>query len=258
MKAAILGLTALCVVISYCVMIAGAVEIDDENLVLYLSLDDAGRPEDLSRSGSPIASYVEPAEVVEGIVGNAWRFDNSTCILLDHQTFNNGFQESTFSVCLKDPREDGIIYEEGGGTNGYAVTLVKANIQFATRNNSTQTTIEAEFPDDGDWHFVTTVFDLGAMRIYVDGELMAEELKVQGIGGHGNEMGIGKVNGGSSGGVSPKFVGIMDEFQITRRALSTKEVKAEYQEIIKRLAVEPVDKYCATWGHIKQPDESGQ
>ena len=60
---------------------------------------------------------------MKGVVGGAWLFDN-TALLIDHQGFNDVFQESTFSVWLKEPDKDGILYEEGGGTNGYAVTLV--------------------------------------------------------------------------------------------------------------------------------------
>ena len=75
-----------------------------------------------------------------------------------------------------------------------------------------------------------------------------EQSKVAGIGGHGNEMGIGQVNGGSAGGVVPKFTDIMDEFRIARRARTEKEI----QDMIKDLLpVEPFQKISATWGAIR-------
>ena len=86
------------------------------------------------------------------------------------------------------------------------------------------------------------------MQLYIDGVLKKEQSKVAGIGGHGNEMGIGQVNGGSAGGVVPKFTGIMDEFRVTRRALTEKEI----QDMIKDLLpVEPFQKTSITWGAIK-------
>jgi len=49
---------------------------------------------------------------VKGVVGKAWLFDNDTAVLIDHQIFNDAFQESTFSVWLKEPEKEGILYEE--------------------------------------------------------------------------------------------------------------------------------------------------
>jgi len=49
---------------------------------------------------------------VKGVVGKAWLFDNDTTVLIDHQIFNDAFQESTFSVWLKEPDKEGILYEE--------------------------------------------------------------------------------------------------------------------------------------------------
>ena len=252
MKATISSLLLLGLIISCYMANTGVAAEDDEDdkLVLYLPFDDDDKPEDLSPKESPIASFIRQDDVVEGIKGNAWLFDQSTCILLDAQTFNDAFQQSTFSVWLKSPGKNGIIYEEGGGTNGHAVALIKGEVEFATRNTN-QTAIKAEYPDDDDWHFVTTVFDRGTMRLYIDGELLKEETKVAGIGGHGDEMGIGKINGASSGNNTSKFTGIMDEFRITRRALSTEEIGKAYEDMIRSLAIEPSGKYYVTWGGIR-------
>jgi hypothetical protein len=229
-----------------CLALAG-----DANLVLYLTFDEE-TPADSSPKGIPIASFIEPEELVKGVKGKAWLFDEATNILINNQTFKSKFSESTFCVWLKDPSKDGLLYEEGGGTNGCAVTIIKNEVQFATRNRGKQTTIKADYPDDGKWHFIAAVFDNGTMRLYMDGELKDEENKVPGIRGHSNAMGIGQVNGASSGGVAPKFKGIMDELRIYRRALSSAEIEGMYQEVIKILyAISPLGKHPATWGSIK-------
>lgn len=179
-------------------------------------------------------------------------FDNSTGIFLDNPAFGAAFQQSSFSVWIKEPGEDGIIYEEGGATKGFAVSLVKGEVQFATRDATIQTTIGSDYPDDSNWHFITAVFDSGTMQLYIDGELMEEEFKVPGINAHSNDMGIGTINGGEcTCGHSSKFTGIMDEFRITRRALTAEEVRKTYQDVIRRLAVEPSGKWHTTWAGIR-------
>jgi hypothetical protein len=232
------------IIASYLVNTATAA---DKSEVLYLTFDD-DKPKDLSPNKTPLANILKRAKLVKGVVGKAWLFDNNTAVLIDHQTFNTAFQESTFSVWLKEPGKEGILYEEGGGTNGYAVTLVGGKVEFATRDSGNQTTIKARYPFDGKWHVVITVFDQGTMQLYIDGALEKEESRVAGIGGHGNEMGIGQVNGGSAGGVAPKFTGVMDEFRITRRARTEKEI----QEMIKDLLpVTPKSRLTTVWARIR-------
>ena len=68
---------------------------------------------------------------------------------------------------IKEPGDDGIAYEVGGSTKGFAVSLVSGEVQFATRENSVQTNVTADYPDDGDWHFITAIFDSGTMQLYI-------------------------------------------------------------------------------------------
>ena len=150
--------------------LVGTATAKDKSEVLYLTFDD-DKQKDLSPNKTPIANFNKPRKVVKGVVGKAWLFDNNTAVLIDHQIFNDAFQESTFSVWLKEPDKEGILYEEGGGTNGYAVTLVGGKVEFATRDSGNQTTIKANYPFDGKWHTVITVFDQGTMQLYIDGVL---------------------------------------------------------------------------------------
>ena len=248
MKIVILSLLIMCLVIFLHAVSASMAPEEDEDLVLYFTFEDTDEPEDFSPNESPIDSYGEPAELVSGFNGKAWLFDKSTFILLSDQTFNAAFTQSTFSVWLKEPGGDGIIYEEGGATHGYAVTMIGGEVHFATRSNSLQTTLEAEYPDDGRWHFITTVFNEEIMEIYIDGEMMGEESGLTGISSHSDEMGIGRVNGDSSGGVNSQFTGIMDEFRITRRAITEEEIQGIYQ---KSIAIEPSGRSYTTWGGVR-------
>jgi hypothetical protein len=154
-------------------------------------------------------------------------------------------------VWLKGEIDSGLLYEEGGTGNGLSVVIMKGEVQFTVRN-TTPVTISTDYPDDTDWHLVTAVFDKGTMRLYMDGVLKEEKTKVAGVGGHGDEMGIGKVNGACSGGNAAQFTGIMDELRITRRALTTAEVQKAYQDMLKNLAVEPSDKcQTTTWAQVR-------
>ncbi len=246
MKITISGL--ICLAIFCYIVSAGTAADEDEDLVLYFTFDDADQPEDMSPAGTPIISYVEPAEVVDGIEGGAWLFDNSTCILLDNPTFEAVFQQSTFSVWLKEPGDDGIVFEEGGSTKGFSVSLISGEVQFATRDNSVQTNVTAEYPNDDNWHFITAIFDSGTMQLYIDGVLAEEESDVPGINSHTDNMGIGIINGQCTCGHSSKFTGIMDEFRITRRALTADEIREAHR---KNFAVEPSGKCSTIWGDIK-------
>ena len=49
-------------------------------------------------------------------------------------------------------------------------------------------------------------------------------------------------------GVVPKFTGIMDEFRVTRRALTEKKIQDMVKDL---LPVEPFQKISITWGAIK-------
>jgi hypothetical protein len=81
---------------------------------------------------------------------------------------------------------------------------------------------------------------------------MDEQSKVPGINSHTNNMGIGAINGGQcTCGHSHKFTGIMDEFRITRRALTAAEINETYQSVMRRLAVEPSGKYHTMWGGVR-------
>ncbi len=171
---------------------AGLDTANDKNLVLWLDFDTE-EAEDLSPKKTVLSS-VTPGTVVPGIIGDAWQFDEGSRLSIMGQSFSIPFTESTFSVWVLKSSNSGILFEEGGGTNGFCVHLQNGNLEYCTRDSGSATCIQAEFPvDDDEWHFVTAVFNGGSMELYIDGELVADQDGVPGIGTHANETGIGNV-----------------------------------------------------------------
>jgi hypothetical protein len=193
---------------------AGLNREDDGKLVLWLDFD-AIDIEDLSPKKTPFQSIEGEPKIVEGIVGNAWQFEIGLRITIEVQTFNDAFEESTFLVWVKESSESGVVYEEGGGTNGHCVQMLNGESQFCTRDGGTATCIQADFPtNDYEWHLITTIFNKDVMELYIDGEKVADKDGVPGIAGHGNEMGIGNVdavhNGTACTQNAGQWIGIMD------------------------------------------------
>lgn len=224
---------------------------NDDKLVLWLDFD-TDEPVDLSPNKTAFLSFVS-GTIVEGIIENAWQFEEGTQISLG-QALSEPFAESTFSVWVRLSSVSGVLYEEGGGTNGFCVQLLNGMLQFCTRDGGAMTCLETEFPvNDEEWHLITAVFS-GAMELYVDGELMGEQKGVAGIGSHANESGIGKIGEGTSGtACSPdggQWTGIMDELAVTRRALTQQEVVEEFKTA-GNISVEAAGKLATMWGNIK-------
>lgn len=212
------------------VFAAGFDHEDDDKLVLWLDFD-ALDIEDLSPKKTPFQSIEGEPKIVEGLVGNAWHFvEQVTRITIEEQTFNDAFEESTFSVWVKESSESGVVYEEGGGTNGHCIQMLNGELQFCTRDGGAATCIQ------------------------IDGEKVADTDGVPGIAGHGNEMGIGNVdavhNGTACTQNAGQWTGIMDEFAITRRIATAQEIKEEF-ESGGILSVEAAGKMAVTWGNMK-------
>lgn len=225
----------------------------DDQLILWLDFDTEDVI-DLSPKKT-VLSGITPGAVVEGLVGNAWQFEEGTRMSILGQSFSVPFDESTFSVWVLRSGDKGVVYEEGGGTNGHCVQILNGELQFCTRDGGAATCIQAEFPtNDDQWHFITTVFNKGVMMIYIDGEMVADKDGVPGIGSHANETGIGNVGlptiGTSCSQDAGQWTGVMDQFAIARRVATAQEIKEEYESSGK-ISIEAIGKMAITWGNVK-------
>lgn len=112
---------------------------------------------------------------------------------------------------------------------------------------------------DDNWHHVVATFDGEVKRIYVDGKIDVEEpanTNNKMIGPKAKRygfIGIGSEAPEFNGAASPTwtFKGLMDEFLMFHRALSTDEVEDLYKNTGDPFPVEPADKLSTTWGIIK-------
>ena len=100
--------------------------------------------------------------------------------------------------------------------------------------------------DDDKWHHMAATRDAGVGKLYVDGELVKEDIAMVG------DIGGGEANWhlAQHGGNNSYFAGAVDELRFYRRALTAEEVKQNFES--KGWAVEGKDKLSTTWGMIKE------
>ena len=128
------------------------------------------------------------------------------------------------------------IYDEGGGTNGYAIRLKNDSIEFSVQNNDSIQIINAPV-EDSVWTHVSTSFDNGVMKLYLDGQLIVENQNVgfNQIYAHNDAAGLGGSNGSNAfDEVNNNFSGWIDDLFITDEALTLGHISAliARQEIV--------------------------
>ena len=110
------------------------------------------------------------------------------------------------------------IFDEGGNNKGIAVRLSGNKLESVIRDtNTTASTIDATFPNDGGWHHVAMVYDGGSTshKIYIDGVEVGSD-----SGAPGNVP-----SNLSYGGIAGKLSG-KDSFQNTLDAFFTGKMDA--------------------------------
>jgi hypothetical protein len=101
---------------------------------------------------------------------------------------------------------------------------------------------------DGQWHHVVATREGSQGRIYVDGELVKEDVAMEGdLGGDKTNWFLAQ-NGGNKAG--EYLIGAMDEVRIYNRALTEEEVKQNF-ESKGMAAVDSKSKLATAWGMIK-------
>ena len=139
----------------------------------------------------------------------------------------------------------------GGEHNSYGIGAFNNGAtfnMFLGTGNARPTLNQAHNMDTKTWHHVVGIYDGSAMKVYVDGEVAAEQaqkIDFQGTNDQDLRIGCSKDR--------PQYTfenGSIDEAAVWRRALSEDEI----QEIMNEgfLAVSPLDKAATTWGNIKR------
>jgi len=131
-----------------------------------------------------------------------------------------------------------VLYEEGGGVNGLNIYINAGSVYVGawSESDSWNGVWLSTATTAGTWHQVAYVFDFanGLFQLFYDGALISNSVPPSHVSGHGGNDAIGAMNGGSKmetgdqGGSGLYFNGIIDDFRVYDRALSTKEVAHIY------------------------------
>jgi choice-of-anchor A domain-containing protein len=148
-------------------------------------------------------------------------FDGSTYLRysVDGQFMEVSFDKISFAAWIKPASLSGIqtILDEGGATNGIALRIRDNELEAAVRNGQTQfTTPPLTIPSDGAWHHVAMTYDLGVLKIYLDGIFSSEiTASYTTISPHSGNGGIGFYDGGSGfgNGSGDNYTGLMDDIR---------------------------------------------
>ena len=231
-----------------------------EGLVLYFTFDNVSGKMILDDSGNGLdADVIANTDFVDGKYGKAIHI---TALGMD---------------CVNVPASDDLkitgeitmaawIYQEswntdaqwfdknchnGGEHNSYGIGAFNGGANFNMflgTGNARPTLSQPHGLDTDTWYHVVGTYDGATMKIYVDGEVAAEQdqkIDFQGTNDQDLRIGCSKDR--------PNYTfenGSIDEAAIWRRALSEDEISEIMNEGF--LAVSPLDKAATTWGNIKR------
>ncbi len=147
--------------------------------------------------------------------------------------YHNSFSERTVEAWFRADNTSSTqtIYEEGGTGSGLYIGLGSNTLKLAVQagSNNAQT---IAFQDTAGWHHVAGVFDNGAVRLYLDGQLVGSgTTSSTSTGSPSSDPAVGRTETGDASGYSGTgryFDGMIDEVAVYSRALSASEIAAHY------------------------------
>ena len=239
-----------------------------EELIIHYSFDEDtledGEILDLSENGNNGLLRGSSLKLVEGQANDAMEFPGNATdyISVQNHHYTEPFPELSLAVWIKTPqrgmiaswdRSEFFRFAAGDDQLGNT-TLVAFDVCCPIGDWHGETVVT-----DDEWHHVVATFDNETMRIYVDGELDAEQATDTNNKSIGKVItrfgfiGIGSEANAFNGGIGPNwaFKGLMDEFFLFHRSITEEEVKTLAKALENPFAVEPTDKLSITWGEIK-------
>ena len=242
--------------------------LDTADLVVYYTFDADTRTgtDFLDVSGNENHGFVQGNNVknVEGQINEAVEFPGlgGQYIAVRNIQYSEGIPELSIAVWVKTAQK-GLIsswdrsefFRFGVGDDQLGnETLVAFDICCPI----TDWHGKIEVTDD-EWHHIVVTFDGKEKRIYVDGELDAEEpVQMEFIGPKAPRFGFIGVGSeatdfnGPRGPTNFPFKGLMDEYIMFHRALTEKEVDNLANSLGNPFLVEPKNKVTTVWGNIKK------
>ena len=229
-------------------------------------------------SGNDVnGTIVGEPEVVDGIVGKAFKFDgiDDGIKFPDEEGINTGgpFTNRTIAaffkctdVSISDHKQT--IFEEGGRSRGLVLNVYEGNVYVGAWNRAEyqwagawpSVTIESDR-----WYHVALVLREGGNQVEPDKfEMWLDGVKVSSDPGgqvfaHGADIGIAHTNGDTffhdesgQGNNIHFFGGVIDEVIVYNSAFDEDDF-AEFADVIQAAtSVEPQDKFTTTWAKLKK------
>ena len=230
-----------------------------EGLVVYFTFDNVKGKTIVDDSGNGLdADIIANTEIVDGKYGKAIRItkEGPDCVNVPAADELKIEGEITMAAWInQDAWNTNAQWfdkncHNGGEHSSYGIGAFgdgKSFNMFLGTGNSRPTLNKPHAMDAKTWHHVVGTYDGSTMKIYVDGEVAAEQdQKFDFKGTNDQDLRIGCSKD------RPQYTfenGSIDEAAVWRRALSEDEI----QEIANEgfLAVSPRDKAATTWGSIK-------
>jgi uncharacterized cupin superfamily protein len=229
-----------------------AVPLDLKDCVLLLTFDrdtltatGAGLAiRDLSPRGNNCV--VSGASLVDGKVGTALAFDGKGDHVLLTGLREDLVEDTTgLTVAMwflpRGMRRTNFLFDMGEPTRQTPNSVVRMlfepdqrggiSLLFAVVGTGTRVVPSLS----GRWHHLVGTWDSAQLRVFLDGELLGEQVKKSGaltsasVGPSAARLGSEATGTGGPDGKSRNFAGAIDEFLVLRRALSSAEVTELYQ-----------------------------
>ena len=142
----------------------------------------------------------------------------------DKESLNIAKKALTIECWVLPDEGGGSIVAQGGPLNGFAITLQEKKPAFHVRADKQVHTAASREPLPEGWHHLAAVLeDSGAMKLYVDGKLVAEGAASGPIPSQPkNALVLGAANGVSD--IKTNYTGLLDQLVIHPRALTADEI----------------------------------
>ena len=231
-----------------------------EGLVVYFTFDDVSGKTIVDSSGNGLdADIIANTEFVDGKFGDAIRItaEGPDCVNVPAAEELKIEGEITMAAWIyRDAWDRNAQWfdkncHNGGEHSSYGIGVFGdgSNFNMFLGTGSNRPTLNKPHAlKEKTWHHVVGTYDGTTMKVYVDGEVAAEQDQVFDFKGtNDQDLRIGC----SKDRARYTFEnGSIDEAAIWRRALSGDEIKAIMNTSI--TAVSPLDKAATTWGNIKR------
>lgn len=231
-----------------------------DGIVVYFTFDDVSGKTIRDSSGNGLdANIVANTELVEGKYGDAIKItaEGPDCVNVpaDEKLKISGEITLAAWIYMEAWNTNGQWFDKnchnGGEHTSYGIGAfdngVNYNMFFGSDANR-QTFSSPNELDANTWNYVVGTYDGNSIKIYVDGDLAAEEAKSFNFTGTNDQdlrIGCSKDR--------PQYTfdnGMIDEAAIWSRALSQDEIKLAMNGEV--LAVSAKNRAVTTWGMIKQ------